>query len=345
MRNLMLACAAFAVISAIVSVNLWRELGAERAQTAQLQAQLAAGPVLQAAPAPVALAADNAAPVDNAPPPAAPAPSAPPPVSYPASAAAALTMLTDRSEMLKDPEYREAAIAQAMLSLPQLYPGLAEELGLAPDVHQKLMRLLAEQNVEQQQSSVRVVAGQEPDQAAMQERVRMAQQLQQKLDENVVSLLGTAKAQEFRDFRSTQSPRMQAAQYGQALQAAGHSLTPEQQRGLTSVMVTEQRRQMDEARANAMAGNANGTVNPLDPAERSRMLAQNMERQKQLNQRVIESARAHLTAAQLTQLEQRMEQQLVMSRASSVMMQRQLELQQGQQGQPVPGNGVFTIVQ
>lgn len=47
MRNLMLACAAFAVISAIVSVNLWRELSAERGQTAQLRAQLAAAQVPQ----------------------------------------------------------------------------------------------------------------------------------------------------------------------------------------------------------------------------------------------------------------------------------------------------------
>lgn len=78
------------------------------------------------------------------------------------------------------------------------------------------------------------------------------------------------------------------------------------------------------------------------------MVEQNLERRRQMNQRVIDSARAHLTAAQVTQLEQRMEQQLVMSRATSAMLQRQLEMQQtqpGAAGQPVPGNGAFAVVQ
>lgn len=345
MRNLALVCAALAVVSTVISVNLWRELRAERQLTAQMRVQLASGasgagvatpalPPPQAAPA---ILSDARA---VAPPPAAAATDQSAPAA--ASRASAVSLILNQSEMLKDPEYRQAALAQARMTLGQNYPGLAEELGLTPEQADKLMELLAELQVDRNASPITLTADGQVDPAALQALTRRNQQLQQRQDEQVAALLGSAGLQQFKAYEETRASRMQAQTIRRMMESAGTPLTDAQMRPLTEVYIAEQRRQIEERQALAQQ---------LSPAAGAAGLQQleerNLQLQEERNRRLLEAGRGHLSGQQLERLEVTLQQQLVMSRATSRMLRQQREAQQQQQVDvPMQGaatSGVFVV--
>lgn len=343
MRNLVFACAAIAAISAIVSVNLWRELHAERGQTAQLRLDLAEARLAGAAsglphqPAPANAQQGGARPWTEAGPVPADAPSAPT-VREPAAAERNIAQIVlSQREMLKDPEFRAASKAQQRMMLPQMYPGIAEELGLSAEETSKLFDLLAEFQMQQNETMIPIVNGEQPDPAAMEEMGRRSQEMRRRQDEAVASLLGTGRAQQFKDFQETQSARVQASNIARNLQGTGQALSRTQERELTSAFVTEQRREREEMAA--MARN----VSMATPADQARMLEQNFERQAQRNRRILDAAKPHLSDTQLQSLQETLDQQLAMNRASSRMFQRQRE-QQGQDGTPAAAVGATMIM-
>src|SRR5690606_17001564 len=150
-------------------------------------------------------------------------------------------------ELLKDPEYRQAALAQARMNLEQNYPGLAEELGLAPEQADKLMDLLADLQLERNASAaITFTADGQLDPAAMDEMTRRNRELQQRQDEQISALLGSAGLQQFRAYEETRAPRMQAQTVRRMMESAGMPLTDAQMRPLTDVYIAEQRRQTEE---------------------------------------------------------------------------------------------------
>lgn len=334
MRNLALVCAALAVISTVISVNLWRELRAERQLTAQMRAQFAQGASAVASPAPalpqsdiapgLAAGAGAAAAEQQAAAPADPAVAPPPP------RAASSPFILNQRELLKDPEYRQAALAQARMNLEQNYPGLAEELGLAPEQADKLMDLLADLQLERNASAaITFTADGQLDPAAMDEMTRRNRELQQRQDEQISALLGSAGLQQFRAYEETRAPRMQAQTVRRMMESAGMPLTDAQMRPLTDVYIAEQRRQTEEMQ---------GMLRQIAPAAGAARMQQIDERNTQLqeerNRRLLEVARGHLTAPQLERFEATLRQQLVMTQATSRMLRQQMEAQQrAQQGQ------------
>jgi len=325
MRNFALLCAALAVVSAIVSTNLWRELRAERQLTAQLRAQVAAGaPAIPetprpALPVPVAASAspDTQAATAVAPPTATAATSA--------RTNAALSII-NQTELMKDPEYRKAMQAQLRMTLPQNYPDLAEELGLTPEETGELFDLLAEYQFESTSSTIFLAEGGQPDQAAIEEMTRRSQDIQRRQNEALSSMLGAARFEQWKGYQQTQGARVQVAQWGRTLQSAGMPLTATQMRPLTTAYIAEQRRQRDEVQTMAR------DFAQMGPQEQIQMREMSLERQAESNRRMLDVARSHLNAQQLEALQTSMDQQLAMSRAFMRAQQQQIQAQ-GQGGQ------------
>ena len=341
MRNLALGCAALVVISTVISVTLWRELRTERQLTAQIRSQLAqsgsivasAAPALPqpgAAAGPAADAGAGAATAGQQAPVAASPTPPPPPVPVLGNA------IFNRQELLNDPEYRRAALMQARLNMDQNYPGLVEALALTPEQGDKLMDLLAELQLERTANPIRITADGQVDPAAMEEMTRRNQQLQQRQDQQITDLLGSAGLQQFRAYEETRSPRMQAQNVRRMMESAGMSLSDAQMRPLTEVYIAEQQRQREEIQAALRQFPAAAGSDRIQQIEE-----RNLQLQEERNRRLLEVARGHLTAPQYERFEATLEQQLVMTRASSRMMRQQREAQErAQQSQgagPVEG--------
>jgi hypothetical protein len=329
MRNLALACAALAIVASIVSLNLWHDLRTERQTTAQLRAQLAqpgpssAGPAaIPQQPPATAIAAAPAASTDATPVP----PAAQPPAAQ--GATAVRDVIAQQRDLLKDPDYRRAALAQARLNLPQSYPGLSEELSLTPEQEGRLFDLLAELQIDQS-STFLFSSGQQPDAAEMQEMSRRATELQRRRDEQIAALLGAAGQQQFAAYEQTRGARLQAQNLQRMMETSGMPLTAAQMKPITDAYVADQQRQRDTVQAMARQLSEAGT------AGASRLQEVMLEQQAERNRSLVEAARAHLTAPQLERLQATLEQQLVMNRASARLARERAEAQ-ARAGEPVP---------
>lgn len=339
MRNLALVCAGLAIVSGIVSANLWRELRTERQLTASLMRQLgesqAVGPALagsnQSRPLPVAADASPSASV-----PAGPA-EAPRTSDRRASPEAEVArIITSQQEMLKDPEYRKARLAQARMSIPQTYPGLVEELGLTPEEADQLFDLLAENQMEMNDVSMlaSTINGVPPDPAAREDANRRRMEMQRQQEEQLVAMLGSSRYAQWQDYQQTRGPRMQAMQLGRTLEGIGAPLTSEQSRSLTTTYVAEQRRMREE---NLRMVNASRAMGPMD---QQRLMEERFKLQAESNRRIVDAARPHMNARQLEALQASLDQQLTMNRASSRMILQQMETQGQNPGQV---NSITTV--
>lgn len=325
MRNLALVCGGLAVVSGIVSVNLWRELRAERQVTTELRAQLlrpgapAAGPTAlpQLPPAPMT-AATPAAPAESTP---TPPPAQSPAAQGAAAAAGVINLITQQRDLLKDPEYRRAALAQSRLSLPQTYPGLSEELNLTPEQESRLFDLLAEIQLEQSSTALTFTDGQQPDRAEIEEMSRRSRDIQRRRDEQLTALLGTAGQQQFVAYEQTRGARMQAQNIQRMMEGSGMPLSAAQMKPITDTFIADQQRQRDALQAMARQVSESG------PTASARLQEVMMEQQAERNRSLVEAARAHLTAQQLERLQATLDQQLAMNRASSRLARERAEAQ------------------
>jgi hypothetical protein len=245
-------------------------------------------------------------------------------------------MLLGQQELMKDPEYRKARLAQTRMNMAQSYPGLAEALELTPEESNRLFDLLAESQMETSDVSLLTFMGSggQPDAAAMAESSRRMQEMNRKRDAALQSLLGASGFQRWQDYQQTRAPRQQVVQLGRALEGMGATLSTEQARFLTDTFIAEQKRQQAEAQRSFGAGRT------PDPEERARMLEERFQLQAESNQRIVDAAKAHLDSRQLQAMQASLEQQLLISRATS---RRALE-QAGAAGQSSPGaNLIFAL--
>lgn len=325
----MLVCAALAVVSGIVSVNMWRELHAERQLTATLRQQLSesqtAMPASISSPIQTMLypgpgVAAPAVPMSGGEP---EVPEAARPADRPAPAMDVARLIFNQQEMMKDPEYRKARLAQTRMSAPQNYPGLVEELGLTPEEADRLFDVLAENQLEMNDVSMlaATINGVPPDPSALEDASRRRTEMQRRQDEQLMAMLGSARFSQWQDYQQSQGARLQVAQLGRTLDGIGMSLSPEQSRPLVAAYVAEQKRQRDENQR--MFAN----VQQLGPADQARMMEERHKQQAESNRRIVDAAKPHLSSQQIEALQASLDQQLVMSRATSRMLRQQMEVQ------------------
>ncbi len=335
MRALLPVCAGIAVITGVVSVSLWRELRAERLVNVDLRAQLTdARSAPGAAAMPVSVAANAMATPATA---GADAPVCKPdtPVARTAQVSSApgfnnvQDSLTMEKDLMKDPEYRKLRIAQQRQNIERNYPGLAEALGLSEKEADKLYDVLAENQVAiSAEAPIFSTANGTPDQAAIQEMGRRQQALQREQEESLRDMLGS-KYTQWQDYQQTRPARSRVTSMGQQLAQAGMPLTDAQSRALTTVMISEQQRQRQDAMLTARPAG----LNPADPDFQAKMMEDSLKRNEENNRRMIEAASPHISAKQVAALREQMEQQAAMTRISLKMQIERDRLRAQQQQQ------------
>jgi hypothetical protein len=331
MRHLTVITSVVAVFSTTVAVVLWGQLSTERANNAALQARLAdAGVAAAAAPTVQSAATTPSSGVASEP--AKPTGTVAPAPAAVASSAQPVRITTNypsERDMLKDPEYRKARLAQMRLSLTQGYPGLAEAMGLSPDETDRLFDIIAENQLEQQSSAIILSSNGQVDQTQIAEMARNNQMMQTKLEESIRGQLGDARFAQWQDYQTNQRPaRMQVAQYGRTLEAAGVPLNSAQMRPLTELMVAEQARRRAEQMAMVRQLPQNSSQ-PMDSSVQARLQEESLKLQADSNKRLLDAAAAHLDARQIEALKASFEQQLAMSRASSRLLRESQSRAQG----------------
>ncbi|HUG71833.1 MAG TPA: hypothetical protein VMK82_00275, partial [Steroidobacteraceae bacterium] len=330
----------------VVAVNLWRELRAERVVTTELRAQLLGSQPAPWVPASAVVQVNQPASGEilaSQPAAAKPEPSATAEGDKPAPQATQNADLAraifNQQEMMKDPEYRKARLAQTRMGLPQNYPGLVEELGLTPEEADRLFSLMAENQLEKSDLSMAAATfnGVPPDPATMEDVNRRRSEMQRRHDDALMSMLGSLRYSQYQDYQQTRPARQQVLQLSRALEGVGMPLTAEQSRPLTDAYIAEQKRQREEFQRLASSN-----IRQPSPQEQAKMMEERYQQQVESNRRLLDTAKAHLSSQQLETLQDSLDQQLVMNRASSRLLRQQMETQ-GQYSPPSISFSSITI--
>ncbi len=321
----------------ITSSYLWMQVRGERAQRETLQARLqelerGAGPVDQAvnfsSSMPAAATLEASTPHEAG---------AAKGVAH-APTAGAEKELTERRiyveqmrdmrerqrKLMSNPEYRAAMRAQQRMSLQQNYPDLASALRLQPEELEKLLDLLADQQLQsmgefgpfEDPASAGTAAEQ---QQKMAEWRRRMEEEQSRREAGIAALLGP-KYQDWQEYQGSLGARMQARELRNTLDSSAEPLRAEQIRPLVAAIAEAERLAATEMR-NEMQRRPPAQV--PSPEQRLAMLDQMIERTEAYQQRLHDAVLPHLTAAQLEGFDQMMKQQLDMQRAQLAMMREQ----------------------
>ena len=306
------------------------QASSERAQVEALQARVGEIEKLRAAPPPPMLPPppDVATDSPTPPPPRPVATVAPPPAGAMFSARAGFVAapfggdMRDRTrKLLQDPEYREAMRMQQKVMLPDRYPDLAAALHLTPEQQDKLLDVLADQQMRQMTNTPPFrFNGQQPDQAAIREWQEQAQKLQRENDTEIAAVLGNGGAQEWKDYQNSLGARMQVKQLKSSLESGTEPLRDDQVQSLVTALTTESQRRMAEYASNPTAA----FTKKIDvTTDRVAMVEQSLQQTEQYNRRVHDAVAPYLTSSQLASFDASQNRQLEMQRASIKMMRAQ----------------------
>jgi hypothetical protein len=309
MRNLSWVFAALVLVFGLVSTTLWRDLRTERALAVSLQSQLdevgqaAVMPAVAAAAMPPPLSSpQTAVAVANQP--------AAPPAAKP-QAPAAPPILADfqkqQREMMKDPEYRNARLAQIRTSVASNNRSLTEDLGISQQEADRILDLLAEYQLEMSTETVLLSDASDP--AATQEMLRKRQEGTRQRDERIAALLGPSGATRWKQYQQDAPARSRATAMNNTLTRSNLPLSAAQQKTLGAALVTEMRSLREDSTALSRG------ANPQDPAAIAQIQEALRKRQQESTQRVLVAAAPVLSSAQLAVLKAEFDQQDALSRA------------------------------
>jgi len=205
--------------------------------------------------------------------------------------------------MLKNPEYRELLRARQRFSMAPMYADLPELLQISPQQADRLLDLLADQQVRQQIEMGDFTAGAPPDEATVRRQSDRMQQLQRTNEAEIAALLGDEKLTEWQAYQRSPMARFLLQRLRQSL-PADSALRPEQLRPLIAAITQEQEQmwsQMmseDRPMPNEPAGD--------QWAERSQQRYQ--EQLVATNERILAATSSILSAPQQQQLQALLQQ-------------------------------------
>ena len=285
-------------------------------------------------PEPIAAVADASSAIAPAPPPPL---SATPPrtvagfavVPGPQVPVAGYTMRMDHNrELLENPEYREAMRAQQRIMLLDRYPDLAKAMHLSPDQQERLLDLLADQQMKAMTNMPPFRPdGTPPDENAVREfQQRMTKQQQDNQGE-LTALLGSSGMEQWKDYQNSLGARMQVRQMTSTFEATGDPLREDQAQALVAAITAEnQRRNTEYGVVNKMGGRVTGQTGwTADPTDRTAMFEQMLQRTEQYNKRLHDAVAPVLSGEQLASFDAAQDRQLQMQRANLRMMRAQFE--------------------
>jgi hypothetical protein len=264
MHKLALLLAIAAVGEGLLALHLVSQLREERASAQALQARVTE---LERRP-PQRVSGAPSVPVTT-PSAAAPftmvksgAPAQPPQPVTPAEPEAAamraqmLASFERQRALLRDPEYREAMVAQQKMIMMRMNPEMARDLELTPDQMDRLYATLGEQYVRQmeaQEDLGDVATDPEGVSARMQEANRKSAEERQANLAEIRKVLGDAKFRQFEEYMNMIGARGEASRIRESLAIAGVPLDDALALPLAKVLHEHQQKLMREATTAAPA--------------------------------------------------------------------------------------------
>ncbi len=253
----------------------------------------------------------------------------PQPVAGPALASVATASMSvnpalvwDRSQrLLEDPDYREALRHQQRIMLPRMYPDLHNALQLDEEQERKLFDLLADQQMRTMTNARAAFAlpgSTPPDETTMREWRAQQQRLQSERDAAITTLLGNAKAQQWKNYQGTLPARAQIRELRSELDAAGVPLERDQTEQLVAAIASEQQRTIEDFKSNR-------NMVAASTVDRSALLEQQMEHLQQQQERMHAAVAPHLSAEQLEHYERMQAAQLEMQKIQLKLMRAQAD--------------------
>ena len=217
------------------------------------------------------------------------------------------------ARMLRDPQYRKARRAFDRVQLASGYIDLAASLGLSQDQADKLLDLLAEQDLRQSE-----VTMWDPEREEEPRKLQaQLEEMQRANDAERAALLGPQKFTQWKEYEASLGVRHQVLHLRTTLSAGPEPLREDQIEPLIAAMYAEQK-QVDEALQDLTA-----TLTPSDGRQAGWQSLFN-ERREQLSaaahERIHTAAASILSQPQLEARDQMLQRQLDMDKAQYDMM-------------------------
>ena len=213
-------------------------------------------------------------------------------------------------KMLEDPGMKKMMRDQQMAMMDSMYGPLFKELGLTSEEITKFKELIVDAQMGGVANASALFGG-ESDPAKREEAIRAMQAQRQAGEDQLKSLLGEDRFAQYKNYQQNLGERMTLNQFQQRLAGGQNALSEDQNTQLLAIMAEERRN------APSIYGNDPNAV--PDPAQFESMFSdekmnKHFEEQEQLNQRILDRARAVLTPEQLNSLASFQTNQLQMQR-------------------------------
>jgi hypothetical protein len=239
-----------------------------------------------------------------------------------------------QAALLRDPEYREAMLAQQKMGVRQSNPNLVRDLDLTAEQADRLFSTLAEQQLRSMESNSPIMWGEQPDPVKMQELQRKMLDQQRANETEIKRALGDAKFREWQEYQSLSGVRWEGDRVRTALANAGVPLEDSLTKPLLKALQEQQQKMLQQMAAAVPARNQLMAVSGFtaalssdDPSANNmlQMQEKSLESQAQYRKGQREALARVLTPEQLKVVEDEYDNELQMQRAQLRIMRAQQE--------------------
>jgi hypothetical protein len=241
-----------------------------------------------------------------------------------------------QAALMRDPEYRDAMLAQQKAGVRQANPNLARDLDLTPEQADRLFSTLAEQQTRMMENNTPMMWGEQPDPAKVQEYQRKLLDQQSANETEIKRVLGDQKFREYQEYQQLSGVRWEADAVRTTLANAGVPLDENLTKPLLKSLQEQQQKMLQQMAAAAPGKNQffagtsavvmSDAVAGNDPsANMLKMQEQSLDYQAQHQKQQREALVRVLTPEQMKVIEDEHNSQLQMQRAQLRIMRAQQE--------------------
>ena len=210
------------------------------------------------------------------------------------------------AKMMEDPAMKKMMRQQQMAMMDTMYGPLFKQLGLSPEEIAGFKEKLIDNQMGGLEGASALFGG-EADPAKREEAIKSIAEKHKAGEEQLKEFLGEDRYGQYKDYQETLGERMTLNQFQQQLSGGENALSQDQNAQLLAIMKEERKNSPTLYGADP------------DPAQLEAMLSEekmnaHFEQQEQLNQRILERARAVLSQEQLESLTSFQKSQLDMQR-------------------------------
>ena len=239
------------------------------------------------------------------------------------------------SKMMDDPSMKKMMRQQQGAMMDMMYGGLFKDLGLTPEETDKFKELLLDRQMKAVEAGGAFMKLQGADTDKTEAMKQLAAQ-QKDSDAEVKAFLGDERYAQYKDYTETMGERMTLNQFTQQLAGGQNPLNADQSSQLLEIMKQEKKGVTPVFGGTSADGSA-------DMANWQGMMSEDkmnefFKQQEEIDQRVLERAKAVLTPEQLDAFAAHQTSQLSMQRMGMTMAVKMFAPQKSDSATPAKGN-------